>query len=253
LPEPLREFLLETCILERFNARLADAVRDRSDSEDLLEQLRHFDALLIPLDNAREWFRYHPLFADYLYQRLKRSLAQRPVILRRRAARALAEVGDLPEAVQHAVAADDIDLAVTLTQQAGGWELILWKGIEVARVVGEILAVGAVAHGIGEPGIEALENAGFEQKFAQRLRQVGDDLLGQVVRHLSRTTGEVLQGIRVVASTIEPQAGQLQRDGPTFRAGMQQGQIGRRYTRTYYLGRLLQGERQVTGIELRNQ
>ena len=133
LPEPLREFLLETCILERFNARLADAVRDHSDSEDLLEQLRHFDALLIPLDNAREWFRYHPLFADYLYQRLKRSLAQRPVILRRRAARVLAEVGDLPEAVQHAVAADDIDLAVTLTQQAGGWELILWKGIGYVR------------------------------------------------------------------------------------------------------------------------
>src|SRR5256885_3139902 len=78
LPEPLREFLLETCILERFNARLADAVRDRSDSEDLLEQLRHFDALLIALDNAREWFRYHPLSADYLYQRLKRSSAQRP-------------------------------------------------------------------------------------------------------------------------------------------------------------------------------
>src|SRR5947207_2311506 len=133
LPEPLREFLLETCILERFNARLADAVRDRSDSEDLLEQLRHFDALLIPLDNAREWFRYHPLFADYLYQRLKRSSVRRPVILRRRAARALAEVGDLPEAVQHPVDADDIDLAVTRTRQAGGWELILWKGIGYVR------------------------------------------------------------------------------------------------------------------------
>src|SRR5438046_815671 len=94
------------------------------------------------------------------------------------------------------------------------------QGIEVSQLLKEILAVAAVAHGIGEPGIEALENAGFEQKFAQRLRQVGNDLLGQVVRHLSRTTGEILQGIRVVASTIEPQAGQLQRDGPTFRAGM---------------------------------
>jgi len=86
LPESLREFLLETAILERFNSALADAVRNRSDSDDLLEQLRHFDALLIPLDDAREWFRYHPLFADFLSQRLKRSSAQRPVILRRRAA-----------------------------------------------------------------------------------------------------------------------------------------------------------------------
>ena len=77
LPESLREFLLETAILERFNSALADAVRNRSDSDDLLEQLRHFDALLIPLDDAREWFRYHPLFADFLCQRLKRSSAQR--------------------------------------------------------------------------------------------------------------------------------------------------------------------------------
>ena len=133
LPEPQREFLLETALLERFNAALADAVRDRSDSEVLLEQLRHFDALLIPLDGAREWFRYHHLFADFLYQRLKRSRAQRVAVLRRRAAVALAAVGDLPEAVQHAVAAEDIPLAVALTQQAGGWELILWKGIGYVR------------------------------------------------------------------------------------------------------------------------
>lgn len=133
LPEEQREFLLETSILERFNASLVDTVRDRSDSDALLEQLRHFDALLIPLDDAREWFRYHPLFADFLCQRLRRSSAQRLTLLRRRAASALAAVGDLPEAVQHAVAADDIALAVSLTQQAGGWELILWKGIGYVR------------------------------------------------------------------------------------------------------------------------
>jgi LuxR family maltose regulon positive regulatory protein len=135
LPEELREFLLETAILERFDAPLADAVRNRSDSQDLLERLRHFDALLIPLDDAREWFRYHHLFADFLCQRLKRSSAQRPMVLNRRAARALAAVGDLPEAVQHAIEADDTALAVELTQQAGGWELILWKGIGYLRSV----------------------------------------------------------------------------------------------------------------------
>lgn len=131
----LRDFLLETAILERFDARLADAVRNRSDSEELLERLAHFDALLIPLDDAREWFRYHPLFADFLCQRLKRSSAQRSVDLRRRAALALAAFGDLPEAVQHAIAADDTALAVDLTQRAGGWELILWKGIGYVRSV----------------------------------------------------------------------------------------------------------------------
>ncbi|MDB6083935.1 MAG: transcriptional regulator, partial [Gammaproteobacteria bacterium] len=133
LPEELREFLVETAILERFDASLADAVRKRSDSEELLERLQHFDALLIPLDDAREWFRYHRLFADFLCQRLRRSSAHRPGLLHRRAARALAAVGDLPEAVQHAIEADDTALAVELTQQAKGWELILWKGIGYVR------------------------------------------------------------------------------------------------------------------------
>lgn len=133
LPEELREFLLETAVLERFDAALADAVRNRSDSQDLLERLAHFDALLIPLDDAREWFRYHNLFSDFLCQRLRRSSAHRPVVLHRRAARALASVGDLPEAVQHAIEAQDAALGVALTQQAGGWELILWKGIGYVR------------------------------------------------------------------------------------------------------------------------
>lgn len=135
LPEELREFLLQTAILDRFDASLADAVRNRRDSQDLLERLRHFDALLVPLDDAREWFRYHHLFADFLCQRLKRGSAQVWAVLHGRAARALAAVGDLPEAVQHAIAADDTALAVALTQQAGGWELILWKGIGYVRSV----------------------------------------------------------------------------------------------------------------------
>lgn len=135
LSEDLREFLLDTAILERFNAPLADAVRDRSDSEALLERLAHFDALLVPLDDTREWFRYHLLFADFLCQRLKRGSAQSVVALRRRAAIALAAIGELPEAVQHAISADDTALAVTLTQQAGGWELILRKGIGYVRSV----------------------------------------------------------------------------------------------------------------------
>jgi LuxR family maltose regulon positive regulatory protein len=133
LPEDLREFLLETAILERFDASLANAVRRRSDSEDLLERLRHFDALLVPLDDARDWFRYHRLFADLLCQRLRRSSSHRSLVLHRRAARALAAVGDLPEAVQHAIQASDIALAVALTQEARGWELILWKGIGYVR------------------------------------------------------------------------------------------------------------------------
>lgn len=133
LPAELRDFLLETSILERFDAALANAVRGRADSATLLERLQHFDALLVPLDGARDWFRYHHLFGDFLGQRLRRGPRQRAVELHRRAARALAEVGDLPEAVQHALLAGDTGLAVAFTQEAGGWELILTRGIGYVR------------------------------------------------------------------------------------------------------------------------
>lgn len=129
----LREFLLETCLLERFDAQLANAVRARTDSAAILEQLAYFDALLIPLDDTRDWFRYHPLFADFLSQRLHRGPAGRAGTLRRRAARWLAEAGDLPEAVKHALCAGDNELAVQITEAAGGWELILWRGIGYVR------------------------------------------------------------------------------------------------------------------------
>jgi LuxR family transcriptional regulator, maltose regulon positive regulatory protein len=136
LPSELQGFLLETAILERFDARIADVVRDRSDSGEFLKHLDRFEALLVPLDDAREWYRYHPLFADFLVQRLKRATAQsRLDELHRRAANALAAFGDLPVAVQHALAAEDTQLAVALVHEAGGWELILRKGIGYVRSI----------------------------------------------------------------------------------------------------------------------
>lgn len=133
LPAELRDFLLETSILERFDASLADAVRERSDSAALLERLAPFDALVVALDEARDWVRLHRLFGDFLLQRLNRGPTERVAALHRRAARALAAIGDLPEAVQHALHASDARLAVELTQAAGGWELILWRGIGYVR------------------------------------------------------------------------------------------------------------------------
>jgi LuxR family maltose regulon positive regulatory protein len=133
LAPELRDFLLETSILERFDAPLANAVRGRDDSARLLERLATFEALLVPLDEGRDWFRYHHLFGDFLAQRLRRGPPERVAALHRRAARALAAIGDLQQAVQHALDARDTALAVELAQAAGGWELILTRGIGYVR------------------------------------------------------------------------------------------------------------------------
>jgi LuxR family maltose regulon positive regulatory protein len=129
LPAELREFLLETSILERFDTSLADAARGRTDSAELLDRLSFLDALLVRVPGAHDTFRYHTIFADFLKQRLHRGPAGRVAAQHRRAARWLAAAGDLLEAVRHAISAGDLHLAVELVHEAGGWELILWRGV----------------------------------------------------------------------------------------------------------------------------
>lgn len=68
---PVREFLLRSAVLERFCASLCDAVLARHDSDQMLRTLERANLFLVALDDRREWFRYHPLFADVLRARLR--------------------------------------------------------------------------------------------------------------------------------------------------------------------------------------
>ncbi len=126
LPEDCREFLLETSLLERFNSGLADVARGRNDSAAILARLTLFEALLVPLDADRSWYRYHLLLADFLRPRLDTRRAQQ---IHRAAAGWLAGQRDWVMAVSHALKAGDTDLGVDLVREAGGWELVLRKGI----------------------------------------------------------------------------------------------------------------------------
>lgn len=128
LDSELRDFLLQTSVLERFDAALADALRERHDSGALLARLHHFQGLLIALDSEHDGFRYHPLFADYLRQQLERRDASLPPRLHRRAAAWYAERGGLLEAVRHAMRAGATELAIGYVARAGSWQLLLQYG-----------------------------------------------------------------------------------------------------------------------------
>ena len=65
-----KEFLLQTSILDQLSAPLCNAVLNRNDSQLILETLEKNNMFLIPLDNERNWYRYHHLFAELLRQRL---------------------------------------------------------------------------------------------------------------------------------------------------------------------------------------
>ncbi len=68
--DDVKEFLLQTSILEQISAPLCNSVLNRNDSQQILEMLEKNNMFLIPLDNERNWYRYHHLFADLLKQRL---------------------------------------------------------------------------------------------------------------------------------------------------------------------------------------
>ena len=64
-PEATRDFLRRTAILDRMTASLCNAVTGREDGHEMLDRLEGSN-LLISLDNRREWYRYHRLFAGAL-------------------------------------------------------------------------------------------------------------------------------------------------------------------------------------------
>lgn len=103
----VRNFFLKTSILERFTAPLCDAVVGEEGSDELLEWLERSNMFLVPLDEHREWYRYHHLFAGLLRAELRgRDPASIPELHRRAAAWYL-EAGAIEDAIHHTLASGD--------------------------------------------------------------------------------------------------------------------------------------------------
>jgi LuxR family transcriptional regulator, maltose regulon positive regulatory protein len=114
-PPEVQDFLLRTSVLERMCAPLCQAVLDQSGQENMLDQLWRANLLVSPLDDQRVWFRYHPLFRETLRRRLRETAPVDKVgQLNKRAALWLVQEGLIGEAINHALAAGDQDMAVQL-------------------------------------------------------------------------------------------------------------------------------------------
>ena len=112
-PEP-RRFLLETSILESMCGPLCDAVTGREGSDELLLAVERANLFLVPLDDRREWYRYHQLFVEVLRNQLLRNDPGLARELHRRASAWLAGEGCTLDAVRHAVAAGEVEAATRL-------------------------------------------------------------------------------------------------------------------------------------------
>jgi LuxR family transcriptional regulator, maltose regulon positive regulatory protein len=114
-PEEIRAFLRATAVLDRFNAPLCQALTGRADSQAILRQLEQANLFLIPLDDGRDWFRYHHLFTDYL----NTLLAEPEKAQLCRAASAWHAANQLPlEAVRYAFASADFAFTADVLEKA---------------------------------------------------------------------------------------------------------------------------------------
>jgi LuxR family maltose regulon positive regulatory protein len=117
-PDDVRTFLLETSILNRLTAPLCEAVTGRKDAKRTLEALERSNLFLVPLDDRRQWYRYHHLFGDVLRARLLHERADQVAALHRRAASWFDADGERGEAIRHAMAARDFTKAAELVELA---------------------------------------------------------------------------------------------------------------------------------------
>jgi LuxR family maltose regulon positive regulatory protein len=116
-PEEVQTFLRRTSILERFCAPLCEYVIDNHGNNNVLDYIERANLCLIPLDDDREWYRYHHLFSDFLSQKLREIEPELITELHLRASQWYKNAGFVEEAVQHALIAGDFEGATRLVDE----------------------------------------------------------------------------------------------------------------------------------------
>ena len=117
-PDQVQAFLLQTSILDRLSGPLCDAVTGQGGGKAMLEALDRGNLFLVPLDDRRQWYRYHHLFADVLQARLLDEQPDQVPGLHRRASAWYQQNGEPSVAIRHALAAGDFERAADLVELA---------------------------------------------------------------------------------------------------------------------------------------
>jgi len=117
-PEHVRNFLLQTSILDRLSGSQCDAVTGQEDGRGMLEALERGNLFVVPLDNQRQWYRYHNLFAEVLQAHLREAQPDRVSTLHRRASEWYQQNGLPSDAIRHSLAAEDFEGAAGLIELA---------------------------------------------------------------------------------------------------------------------------------------
>lgn len=136
--DDIKEFLLQTSIMEQMSAPLCNTVLGRNDSQLILEELEKNNMFVIPLDNERNWYRYHHLFADLLKQRLQIQYKEAIPMIHNKACEWFEHHNMSELAIEHALEIKDYEKCIQLLGKVS--EELWQNGLHAAILkYGEIL------------------------------------------------------------------------------------------------------------------
>jgi LuxR family maltose regulon positive regulatory protein len=94
----VRSFLLQTSLLEEFDAALCDSILGVGDWRTIMSAIRRSNLFVLSLGPRGEWMRYHALFRDFLQQRIRQESPETMQAILLRLAEVSEENGDLEKA-----------------------------------------------------------------------------------------------------------------------------------------------------------
>ena len=116
-PESIIEFLMKTSILQRFSAPVCDALVGQNNSLEALKMLEESNLFIVPLDENREWYRYHHFFQNFLQTQLHQTHPTEISVLYRNASKWFQDNEMFHEAVEYALEGKEYALASELIEQ----------------------------------------------------------------------------------------------------------------------------------------
>lgn len=115
--DAMRELLMLACLPDRISAALLDHINGKGCPPHLLEGLWSAGLFLDPVDGDRVWFRFHPLFGDFLHAQLRKQVGEAELRERHRRIAEWQSANGMDEAaVGHFLAAGARDAAADLVE-----------------------------------------------------------------------------------------------------------------------------------------
>jgi LuxR family transcriptional regulator, maltose regulon positive regulatory protein len=138
LDEQTQEFLMKTSILDEMNFEICNKILYIGNSQEFLEKLDNENLFMIPLDENKEWYRYHHLFREFLKNRRDIGMENILAKLYSAAAEWYKNNGFLTQGVNFYLKAENYDEAILMIEKID--ENLMFSG-EMKKVYDWYMAI----------------------------------------------------------------------------------------------------------------